>query len=106
MRQHINGEFTRFKAGLIDESNVLNKSPYLLQRVKLLYSNVSVVNNKATIDIVLNVPEKLSAKLDLDQIQKDITTRSKIEFGVKEVNINISVIPTQIFQYVDRSPSL
>ena len=106
VRQHINGEFTRFKAGVIDESNVLNKSPYLLQRVKLLYSNVSVINNKAAIDIVLNVPEKLSAKLDLDQIQKNIATRCKLEYGVKEININISVIPTQIFQYVDRSSSL
>ena len=67
---------------------------------------MSIINNKAAIDIVLNVPEKLSAKLDLDQIQKNIATRCKLEYGVKEININISVIPTQIFQYVDRSSSL
>ena len=106
VRQQINAEFSQFKAGLIDQSNVLNKSPFLLQRVKLLYSNVSVINNEATIDIVLNVPEKLSKELDLDQIQKNITERSKMGYGVEEVNINISIIPTQIFQYTDSSQSL
>ena len=76
-----------------------------IQRVKLLYSNVSVINNEATIDIVLNVPEKLSRELDLDRIQKNITERSKMEYGIEEVNINISIIPTQIFQYIDSSQS-
>ena len=105
MRQQINAEFSQFKAGLIDESNIFNKSPYLIQRVKLLYSNVSVINNEATIDIALNVPEKLSRELDLDRIQKNITERSKMEYGIEEVNINISIIPTQIFQYIDSSQS-
>ena len=105
VRQQINAEFSQFKAGLIDESNIFNKSPYLIQRVKLLYSNVSVINNEATIDIALNVPEKLSRELDLDRIQKNITERSKMEYGIEEVNINISIIPTQIFQYIDSSQS-
>ena len=105
VRQQINAEFSQFKAGQINQLNVLNKSPYLLQRIKLLYSNVSVIDNEATIDIVLNVPEKLSKQLDLNQIQKNITDRCKMEYGIEEVNINISIIPTQIFQYIESSSS-
>ena len=105
VRQQINAEFSQFKAGQINQLNVLNKSRYLLQRIKLLYSNVSVIDNEATIDIVLNVPEKLSKQLDLNQIQKNITDRCKMEYGIEEVNINISIIPTQIFQYIESSSS-
>lgn len=105
VRQQINAEFSQFKAGQINQLNVLNKSPYLLQRIKLLYSNVSVIDNEVTIDIVLNVPEKLSKQLDLNQIQKNITDRCKMEYGIEEVNINISIIPTQIFQYIESSSS-
>ncbi len=105
VRQQIKAEFSQFKAGQINQLNVLNKSPYLLQRIKLLYSNVSVIDNEATIDIVLNVPEKLSKQLDLNQIQKNITDRCKMEYGIEEVNINISIIPTQIFQYIESSSS-
>lgn len=105
VRQQINAEFSQFKAGQINQLNALNKSPYLLQRIKLLYSNVSVIDNEATIDIVLNVPEKLSKQLDLNQIQKNITDRCKMEYGIEEVNINISIIPTQIFQYIESSSS-
>ena len=66
---------------------------------------MSVIDNEATIDIVLNVPEKLSKQLDLNQIQKNITDRCKMEYGIEEVNINISIIPTQIFQYIESSSS-
>ena len=106
VRQQINAEFSQFKAGQINQLNVLNKSPYLLQRVKLLYSNVSVIDNEATIDIVLNVPEKLSKQLDLNQIQKNITDRCKMEYGIEEVNINISIIPTRRRRFQLEPPSL
>ena len=70
-----------------------------------MYSNISVINNQATIEIMLNVPAKLSKTFDLNQIQKNITERCKMEYGIEEVNINISIIPTQIFQYIDSSQS-
>ena len=65
----------------------------------MLYSNVRVVDNTATIDIVLNVPEKLVGKIRLEDIQKTMTDRAKQDFGIREVEINISVIPTQILRY-------
>ena len=99
VRQQINSQFAGFKAGLIQQGTQSGTSPHIWQRIKLLYSNVRVVDNTATIDIVLNVPEKLVGKIRLEDIQKTMTDRAKQDFGIREVEINISVIPTQILRY-------
>ena len=99
VRQQINSQFAGFKAGLIQQGKQSGTSPHIWQRIKLLYSNVRVVDNTATIDIVLNVPEKLVGKIRLEEIQKNMTDRAKQDFGIREVEINISVIPTQILRY-------
>ena len=101
VRQAINSQFAGFKAGLIQQGHRSGTSPETLQRIKLLYSNVRVANNMANIDIVLNVPEQLMGTIatQLDTVQKNMIRRAKDDFGIKEVEINISVIPTQIMRY-------
>ena len=101
VRQEINSQFAGFKAGLIQQGHRSGTSPETLQRIKLLYSNVRVANNMANIDIVLNVPEQLMGTIatQLDTVQKNMIRRAKDDFGIKEVEINISVIPTQIMRY-------
>ena len=65
----------------------------------MLYSNVRVVNNTATIEVVLNVPTKLVGKIGLAEFQEEFRRGAIKDYGLKEVEINISVIPTQILRY-------
>ena len=98
-RQQINSQFARFRAGLVQQGQRSGTNPEYWQRIKLLYSNVRVANNSATIDIVLNVPQKLVGKIGLAEVQRNMRERAKSDYGIKEVEINISVIPTQILRY-------
>ena len=58
-----------------------------------------MVDNDATIDLVLNVPQSLVGKLGLEGMQDHMIKRAKDVYGIDEVEINISVIPTQILRY-------
>lgn len=98
-RQQINSQFARFRAGLVQQGRRSGTNPEYWQRIKLLYSNVRVANNSATIDIVLNVPQKLVGKIALSDVQRNIRERAKSDYGIKEVEINISVIRSQILRY-------
>ena len=93
VRQQIKGQFATFKAGLIEKG----LSSQALRRIKLLYSNVRVVDNDATIDLVLNVPQSLVGQLG--RMQDQMIKRAKNIYGIDEVEINISVIPTQILHF-------
>ena len=99
VRQQINSQFARFRAGLIEQGRRTGTNPEIWQRVKLLYSNVRVAENTATIDIVLNVPEKLVGKIGIEEVQRNMRERAKGDYGIETVEINISVIPTQILRY-------
>ena len=104
VRQQINGQFANFKAGLIQKGLNAGTDRANLRRVKLLYSNVRVVDNDATIDLVLNVPQALVGQLGLEGMQDHMIKRAKDVYGIDEVEINISVIPTQILRYDPGSP--
>ncbi len=99
VRQQINSRFTNFKAGLIQESRYSGLNLNTLRRIRMLYSNVRVVNNRATIEVVLNVPTKLVGKIELTEFQREFPRDAITDYGLDEVEINISVIPTQILRY-------
>ena len=99
MQQQINSQFAGFKVGLIRQGRRSNGNASVWQRIKLLYSNVRVVDNQARMDIVLNVPETLVGKLGPEEVQKTMTEQAQNDYGIKEVEINISVIPTLILRY-------
>jgi len=98
-RQQINSRFTTFKAGLIQESQYIGADENTLRRIRMLYSNVRVVKNTATIDLVLNVPTKLVGTLGLAEFQEQFRRTAMQDYGLKEIEINISVIPTQILNF-------
>ena len=104
VRQQIKGQFASFKAGLIEKGLSSGTDPANVRRIKLLYSNVRVVDNDATIDLVLNVPQSLVGQLGLGGMQDQLIKRAKNIYGIDEVEINISVIPTQILRYDPGSP--
>ena len=100
VRQQINSRFTTFKAGLIQESRYAGTTDEnTLRRIRMLYSNVRVVNNIASIDLVLNVPTKLMGTLGLAEFQEQFRQDAIKDYGLKKVAINISVIPTQILSF-------
>ena len=98
VRQQINSRFTTFKAGLIQESKYTGAADVNASSYSHAYSNVRVVNNTATIDLVLNVPTKLVGKIGLQECSRGAKNAMQ-DYGLKEIEINISVIPTQILSF-------
>ncbi|MBT65766.1 MAG: TIGR00341 family protein [Synechococcus sp. NP17] len=99
VRQNIDAEFVRFKAGRVKQFKMTERNPYLWKKVKLLYSNVRVINNNATIELVLTAQEGLITQPVVDDLHHEIITRSRKDYGIDAISINISVIPNQIFKY-------
>jgi len=99
MRQQINGQFATFKAGLIEKGLSAGNHRANVRRIKLLYSNVDVVDDDATIDVVLNVPKNLVGQLGLEEMEEEMIQRAKSIYGIDQVHFNITVIPTQILRY-------
>ena len=99
MRQQINGQFATFKADLIKKGLSAGNHRANLRRIKLLYSNVDVVDDEATIDVVINVPKNLVGKLGLAEMEEEMIQRAKSIYGIDKVHFNITVIPTQILRY-------
>ena len=67
-------------------------------RVRLTYSNVSVVDNKATLDLVLNAPEDFLNQSVMNSLNRQMLNRAK-EFGVDDLDMNISVIPNRVYKF-------
>ena len=99
VRQKIDAQFATFKAGRIKEFRMTEKNPYLWKKVKLLFSNVRVANNNATIELVLSAQEGLITQPVIDELHQRIVTRARQDNGIGEIRINISVIPNRIFKY-------
>ena len=99
VRQKIDAQFATFKAGRVKEFRMTEKNPYLWKKVKLLFSNVRVANNNATIELVLSAQEGLITQPVIDELHQRIFTRARQDYGIGEIKISISVIPNQIFKY-------
>jgi hypothetical protein len=69
--------------------------------VRVLYSNVRVVNNKAEVDLVLNAPEALADDQTFERVMKDLMDRSKT-LGLDDTIVNLSVIPNRNLRYSSR----
>ena len=54
---------------------------------------------------MLNVPQSLVGQLSLEGMQDHMIKRAKDVYGIDEVEINISVIPTKILLYNPGSSS-
>ena len=63
-----------------------------------MYSSVSVVNNKARLDLVLNAPENFLDQSILDDFHQQILKRAK-DFGLDNLDVNVSVIPNRVYKF-------
>ena len=101
LTQEMNAQFSRFKAGKVERLPVIQKNPGLWRRVRVMYSNVRVVNNKAEVDLVLNAPEALVDDQTFERVMNDLMDRSK-SYGLDDTIVNLSVIPNRNLRYSSR----
>ena len=69
----------------------------------MLFSNVRVSNNNATVDLVFSAPKGLLTEDIANNLSAAIVKRGKEDLGLEEINVTISVIPNQINKYSDTS---
>ena len=80
------------------------KNPRLWSRVRLLYSNVRVNDNVASVDLVLNAPEDLLDQAAITSMQQNLLKRSR-QLGVDDIDFNISIVPNRVYRF-EMNPDL
>ena len=63
-----------------------------------MYSSVSVVDNKARMDVVLNAPEDIFDQSFMNKVNQQMLKRAK-DFGLDGLDVNISVIPNRVYMF-------
>ena len=104
-KQEIVSRFDTFKAGQVNELKITSKNPYLWQRVRLLFSNVRVLDNKANVDLVFSAPKGVLNEALANELSETFVRSAKEEFNLDDAKVTISVIPNQINKFSD-SPAL
>ena len=67
-----------------------------------MYSSVSVVDNKARMDVVLNAPEDIFDQSFMNKVNQKMLKRAK-DFGLDDLDVNISVIPNRVYKFDNQS---
>ena len=98
VRQEMDAEFGRFKAGQLKRVAIAKGNPNLWSKIRLMYSSVSVVDNKARLDVVLNAPEDILGQSFMNKVNQQMLKRAK-DFGLEELDVNISVIPNRMYKF-------
>ena len=86
----MNAEFDRFKSGQLKRVAIAQNNPRFWSRVRLMYSSVSVVNNEARLDIVLNAPEDILDQSFMNDVSQQMLKRAK-DFGLDDLETSTSV---------------
>ena len=63
-----------------------------------MYSSVSVVDNKARLDVVLNAPEDILDESFMNKVNQQMLNRAK-GFGLDDLDVNISVVPNRVYKF-------
>ena len=104
VRQELDAEFGRIKAGQIKRLKMAQKNPRLWTKVRLMYSSVRVAENKASVDLVLNAPEDLLNQAAINTMHRNMLERSK-DLGLEDVDLNVSVIPNRFYRFNIEPPT-
>ena len=70
----------------------------------MLYSNVRVNDNVASVDVVLNAPEDLLDQAAITSMQQNLLKRSR-KLGVDDIDFNISIVPNWVYRF-EMNPDL
>ena len=64
----------------------------------MLYSNVRVNDNVASVDLVLNAPVDLFDQAAITSMQQNLLKRSR-QLGVDDIDFNISIVPNRVYRF-------
>ena len=67
-----------------------------------MYSSVSVVDNKARMDVVLNAPEDIFDQSFMNKVNQQMLKRAK-DFGLDDLDVNISVVHNRVYKFDNQS---
>ena len=70
----------------------------------MLYSNVRVNDNIASVDLVLNAPEDLLDQDAITAMQQNLLKRSQ-QLGLDDIDFNISIVPNRVYRF-EMNPDL
>ena len=98
VRQEMDAEFGRFKAGQLKRVAIAKDDQKLWSKVRLMYSSVNVVDNKARLDVVLNAPEDILDQSFMNKVNQQMLKRAK-GFGLEDLDVNISVMPNRVYKF-------
>ncbi|WP_392346661.1 DUF389 domain-containing protein [Parasynechococcus sp.] len=100
LRQEMDAEFGRFKPRQLKHVAIAQGNQRLWSKVRLMYSSVSVVDNKARLrlDVVLNAPEDIVDQSFMNKVNHQMLKRAK-GFGSDDLDVNISVIPNRVYKF-------
>ena len=90
--------FGRFKAGKLKRVAIAQSNPGFWSRVRLMCSNVIVVDNKARLDLVLNVPEDFLNQSLMDNFYQKMQRRAK-DLSLKSLDVSVSVILNRDYKF-------
>ena len=92
VRQNMDAGICRFKPGRAQHFEVVKANSFLWPNVRILYSNVRVVDSEASLDLVLNAPKKILTRPVFGYVFKRLKAKA-VDFGLDDIKINVSVIP-------------
>jgi len=98
VRQDLEAEFGKIKAGQIKRLKIAEKNPRLWSRVRLIYSSVRVTDNKASVDLVVNAPEDLLDETAIRNMQANMLSRSR-QLGLDDIKFSLSVVPNRVYRF-------
>lgn len=87
-----------FKAEQLKRVAIAQNNPRFWSRLRLIYSSVSVVNNKVKLDLVLNAPEIFLDQSILDDFHRPMLTRAN-DCGLDDIDANISKTPYRVYKF-------
>ena len=94
----MDAEFGRFKEGQLKRVAIAQGNQRLRSKVRLMYSSVSVVDNKEALDVVLNAPEDILDQSFINKVNQQMLKRAK-DFGLDALDVNIIVIPNRVYKF-------
>ena len=104
LKHELESRFTDFKNGRIERLADSSSKGSPWKRVKMLYNNVIVSGKTARVEVVLQAPQSLLKESDLIKANSSfINEMSKL--GLKDVETDIRVIPTQLFKFNSQNQS-
>ena len=101
LARSLSSEFESLKMEKISNFQSQNEDAMLWANVQVVYSSLHVQGRTGVFDLVLNIPQSLNKQDLLAPVYTALRQRGK-ELGLDQLDLNINVLPSNIFRYQDK----